>query len=499
MGMFTYYQLLAMEFVSDIEQHLSSEQLQKSVSSVNAASLNVFSKLLDGRAGKYGGCFESIAAARASGEPVITDFVTLRRRVVHHRAHVCALLAFSISQHRAHHSSVIAVSSLPSTASLLEVMSVSAAPRSSGTAPNDPGVLAVVENWAEGGYTVRAMEGRLSYDMRSVAVSLKESQTDILHATRLCVQGSSLARSVTELRACRPSKRSVKLASASAAAMHAEQLLVFHFQQVALLCTHGCLFWDEGSAGGFASGVPGLLVGLTANFRGDPLNPYRNMIGLEVLTGKTGKIVAGGLLSILARRGITKVYFVVTDAVSSNIGHRTGVIAHLRFAFKTLLVFALRCEAHIAARTYAHCIVKAGMVSKRQGLKRRAQDPQVAGEVLFIEDMAYTMKKCHALFNSCDTAIPETLYKVPGCIDTRWEYTADAFRTYIGLTVVMDRKLAAWVSCMVLDGHITQDEINDLSPNALIRKARSVKLKKKTVKAYMTANLWMKDSFDLER
>ena len=39
----------------------------------------------------------------------------------------------------------------------------------------------------------------------------------------------------------------------------------------------------------------------------------------------------------------------------------------------------------------------------------------------------------------------------------------------------------------------------DLSPNALIRKARSVKLKKKTVKAYMTANLWMKDSFDLER
>jgi len=45
----------------------------------------------------------------------------------------------------------------------------------------------------------------------------------------------------------------------------------------------------------------------------------------------------------------------------------------------------------------------------------------------------------------------------------------------------------------------TRDGLTDDARQHLIRKARSVKLKKKTVKAYMTANLWMKDSFDLER
>jgi len=62
------------------------------------------------------------------------------------------------------------------------------------------------------------------------------------------------------------------------------------------------------------------------------------MLGLEVLSGKTGRICATGMLSILKRRGFdtglgfNSGYFVGTDAVTSNIGHESGVIAYFRRA-----------------------------------------------------------------------------------------------------------------------------------------------------------------------
>lgn len=58
---------------------------------------------------------------------------------------------------------------------------------------------------------------------------------------------------------------------------------------------------------------------------------------------------------------------------------------------------------------------------------------------MLVEDVACLLKKWPALKKQCADQQPESLPRVSGCIDTRWEYTADALRSLIGLTVVLER------------------------------------------------------------
>ena len=48
-GAFTMYQLLAIDFALNLESHLSEAQLARAAPSVDAAAVQVFAKLLDGR------------------------------------------------------------------------------------------------------------------------------------------------------------------------------------------------------------------------------------------------------------------------------------------------------------------------------------------------------------------------------------------------------------------------------------------------------------------
>ena len=93
------------------------------------------------------------------------------------------------------------------------------------------------------------------------------------------------------------------LAHATTARLHSQQLNRWHSQQAAQRVTNVFPQWDEGAVGGYGNSQPGLLAGCTGNVDGDPERPYTDMLGLEVLPGKTGQICATGMLAILKRRG----------------------------------------------------------------------------------------------------------------------------------------------------------------------------------------------------
>jgi len=102
---------------------LTPDQLAKSLESVNPAALSLFSKQLDGRGrSDFRGLFPNIAAVRLSTEPIITNFVLLRARLLHHADSVQQFLAESIQNERCKHTASASVQNLTSDASLLDVM-----------------------------------------------------------------------------------------------------------------------------------------------------------------------------------------------------------------------------------------------------------------------------------------------------------------------------------------------------------------------------------------
>ena len=84
-----------------------------------------------------------------------------------------------------------------------------------------------------------------------------------------------------------------------------------------------------------------------------------------------------------------------------------------------------------------------------------------------------------------------------GCIDTRWEYTADAMRAIIGLTVVLERLMALWVS--VIEDVQGCVGIEGLSRCRLVETARETKLPRAAVVAAIEADEWACGNFDLSR
>ena len=239
---------------------------------------------------------------------------------------------------------------------------------------------------------------------------------------------------------------------------------------------------------------------------GDPSRPYTDMMGLEVLGGKTGAIVGAGVLKVMGRRGFytagqqplfgrSPVYFVVTDGVLSNVGHVTGAVAHLRIAWSTPLIHFFICLAHAVSLSWA-ALLKSLCCSRRVGIKRRAlardeTESKLCGEVMLLEDVSHLLKKWPALKIACQQQQPETLLRVSGCIDTRWEYLADALRCAVGITVVFERILALWSACLKESGYI----VEGLSPKELMILVRTTRLPRSAVIKAIKSHGWLQDSF----
>ena len=211
-GAFTVYQLLAIEFAVNLESHLSAAQLARAALSVDAAAVQVFAKLLDGRsAAVQGATFKKVADAREPGEPAITAFTVLRARCLRNEAETRALIAFGVKQERRKHGSSADVAVLADGASLLTVLRASqkkpGAPKKGTAAAASDAGLSIASNWAAGGFTPEAIQARAEFDTRRVSVSQKETQADVLQATKLIINGAPT--SVTALRAFRPRSKLV--------------------------------------------------------------------------------------------------------------------------------------------------------------------------------------------------------------------------------------------------------------------------------------------------
>ena len=120
---------------------------------------------------------------------------------------------------------------------------------------------------------------------------------------------------------------------------------------------------------------------------------YRDALGMQILSNKTGAGVAAAVIHVLERRSIKEFYFVGTDAVSSNVGHLSGVVAYMRKHYDRPLLFVLRCGAHIIARTWKHMLEATGREATRSPIKRKADEATIPAELLAIEDLYYVEKK----------------------------------------------------------------------------------------------------------
>ena len=159
-----------------------------------------------------------------------------------------------------------------------------------------------------------------------------------------------------------------------------------------------------------------MLTGVLGFIDGYRDQPYQDMLGLEVLPSKLGSAAAAGILRILQRRGITVVYHFMSDACTTNIGHRTGAIAHLRIQLGTRLIFIIRCGAHIIARTWAFALYNSGGRTLRTPIKRKAEAPAVSAEVLLLECVAYVLKKWAQLKARVQETMQEKLLRISGCV-----------------------------------------------------------------------------------
>ena len=111
------------------------------------------------------------------------------------------------------HGSNADVAALADGASLLTVLRASqkkpGAPKKGTAAAASDAGLSIALNWAAGGFTPEAIQARADFDTRRINVSQKETQGDVLQATKLIINGAPT--SVTSLRAFRPRSKSASI------------------------------------------------------------------------------------------------------------------------------------------------------------------------------------------------------------------------------------------------------------------------------------------------
>lgn len=93
--------------------HLTEVQLARSSVAVNNTAVQVFARLLDGRAFNTTGVYKSVAVARLRGEPTISGFLTLHHRVHYAGGDAVALLEHAKAMQRTVHARLPVVMTLP--------------------------------------------------------------------------------------------------------------------------------------------------------------------------------------------------------------------------------------------------------------------------------------------------------------------------------------------------------------------------------------------------
>ena len=501
-GQYTLAQLLCIEFAQKLTTYLSEETLGRDHVSINASAVQKMAALV-----KANKAFPSMQSLRLAGEPAVSDFVTLHLRVQSAGDDVNQLLSAAKAQERTRHPSCPAVKALPADASLLQIVrtaSLASQPKM-GRRPkrgrdeqeDEEGAMSMARNWVDGGYTVDSMAKRARFDTRRGNVAVTSTQRDVLEGTELIINGAPT--SVEQLRMYKPSKRLVQISHATTARLHAAQLNEWHSRRAAKLVRYPFPQWDEGTAGGFTTGKPGLVAGvsgLVPDANGELTEPYNDMLGLELLQKKTGLTVAAGMMRLLKRRGFEEFYFCGTDAVTSNVGYATGAIAYYRKEYEQLLIFAIRCMGHITARTLRHTLDKVGKPAARPGLKRTAEEPNVDREVLLMEDVCYVFKKWPALRQEVEKQQPEPCPPIRGCIDTRFQWTAHAMQQKLGVTLVLWRLEVLWLKAVLPAGApgLQAKAISELDDDARAAFGRAASLAK--VKAIIDSDAWSKGKYD---
>ena len=137
-GQFTTYQLLALEFASQMDQLLPAAVLAKGPVSINSSCMQRFTARLTkpvGEAAAEQAAFKSIADVRAKGEPTISDFALTRSQLQsspERAAQLEQMLSYANGQLRIASPFCAALKQLPCSASLLEhhrVVSIASRPR----------------------------------------------------------------------------------------------------------------------------------------------------------------------------------------------------------------------------------------------------------------------------------------------------------------------------------------------------------------------------------
>ena len=446
MGSFTLYEKLVVYFTGTSHLWLQTQMESRDAKSVNASALQRFTKQV-----KDAG-FVSLLATRRKHEKPHTDFVALHAQLCCsvNRVATHEFIAAIGDEERLKFGQHPAVQALRKGSFLQILRAVNEVKRGRPprftVAPNVGSGIEVAMNWVDGGYSVESMVARSRFDTRRINVSQKETQADVLSGAALVFSGIP---SLTGLRQFKPRNRPLQISHAGTARLHAEQLNKYHCEEAAKRVTSWFPQWDEGSKRGVTAvlvGGNGLLVDAAADSCFSEDDFYSDALGFEILSNKTGMGVASAVVSILERRGVSEFYFCGTDAVSSNVGHASGVIAYLRRRQKCILIFALRCGGHIDMRAWKHGLEKTGTPTTRSPIKRKVDEATIPAELLAIEDLYYLEKKWPALGGELQKRLPngETNLKTSGCPDSRWTFWNELLRNKVGVTWIMGRLVRLW-------------------------------------------------------
>jgi hypothetical protein len=103
---------------------------------------------------------------------------------------------------------------------------------------------------------------------------------------------------------------------------------------------------------------------------------------------------------------------------------------------------------------------KTGGAAGRSGIKRKADEPTVDREILLVEDLTYTFNKWDAARDEAAKQQPEPVKKTRGCVDTRFQYSAEALANTVGMTAVLQRLYKLWRAVCEAEGLLFAAELS---------------------------------------
>ena len=134
-----------------------------------------------------------------------------------------------------------------------------------------------------------------------------------------------------------------------------------------------------------------------------------------------------------------------------------------------------------------------GGAAGRSGVKRKADEPTVDREILLMEDVAYLFIKWDAVRDDAARQQPEPVKKTRGCVDTRFQYSAEALGNIVGMTAVLQRLYRLWRAVCEAEGLQFAAELSRESIACQLELAQV-----STVKAIevVSKDPWHKSKFD---